>query len=87
MPQFLNETSKALSYLTKNDFRITTNLENACDIIEENVKLYRNILFPPLITIKSDLNQTEKLLIELKIELASQECPQYPNSTMDESCK
>lgn len=85
MPQFLNETSKALSYLTKNDFRIVTNLEKSCDIIEENIKLYRNILFPPLITIKSDLNQTEKLLVELKIELASQECPQYPNSNMDES--
>ena len=86
MPQFMNETSQALSYLSEKKFRITSNLAVSCDIIEENIKHYLNILFPPLIEINSDLNSTDKMLVELKIELATQECPSYPNSTMDESC-
>ena len=86
MPQFVNETSKDLSYLSQKNFRITSNLVDKCDIIEENIRLYKNILFPPLIKIESDLNSTDKQLIELRIELSSQECPSYPNSTMDESC-
>ena len=34
MPQFVNESSKALSYLTLENFRITSNLIEPCDIIE-----------------------------------------------------
>jgi hypothetical protein len=86
MPQFVNETSKDLSYLSVDNFRITSNLVSPCDIIEENIKHYRHILFPPLIQINSNLNSSDKMLVELRIELSSQECPLYPNSTMDESC-
>ena len=86
MPQFFNETSKDLSYLSVDNFRITSNLVSPCDIIEENIKHYRHILFPPLIQINSNLNSSDKILVELRIELSSQECPLYPNSTMDESC-
>jgi hypothetical protein len=87
MPQFVNESSTGLSYLNKDDFKITHNLAEPCDIIDENVKLYTNILFPPKFTINSNIKFTEKMLLELNIELAYKECPSYPNSTMDESCK
>jgi hypothetical protein len=86
MPQFVNESSSSLSYLSKDDFKITNNLLEPCDIIEENVKLYTNILFPPKFVINSNIKFTDKLLLELNIEIANQECPNYPNSTMDESC-
>jgi hypothetical protein len=86
MPQHVSENSTSLSYLNRDDFRITNNLPEPCDIIEENVKLYTNILFPPKFTINSNIKYAEKMLLELNIELANTECPSYPNSTMDESC-
>ena len=87
MPQFVNESSTSLSYINKEDFKITNNLPEPCDIIDENVKLYTNILFPPKFVFNPNIKFTEKLLLELNIEIANTECPSYPNSTMDESCK
>lgn len=87
MPQFVNESSNGLSYLIKQEFRITSNLDIFCDIIDANIKLYQNVLFPPKFEINFTLNSTEKSLVELNIELENKECPSFPNSTMDESCK
>ncbi len=71
----------------KDKFKITNNLSKSCDIIEENVKLYTNIIFPPKFLLNTKLNENQQLLIELKIEIEDDNCPLFPNSEMDEACK
>ena len=73
--------------ISKDSFKITSNLPQTCDIIEENIKLYKNIFFPPKFEINPTTSQTDVLLNELNIEIGDRICPGYPNSTMDESCK
>lgn len=73
--------------MVKEKFKITNNLSKTCDIIEENVKLYKNILFPPKFFINDKLNDNQKLLVELKIEIQDNFCPNFPNSEMDETCE
>lgn len=58
----------------------------SCDIVDENIKLYKNILFPPKLELNSTASPTDVILSELNIEIANSMCPSYPNSTMDESC-
>jgi hypothetical protein len=85
-PQYLEEKSSELSYLIKDKFEISNNLNKPCDIIEENIKLYRNILFPPKFMINTKLNHDQKILAELKIEIEDNICPLFPNLEMDETC-
>lgn len=88
MPQFVNETSNSgISIINKDYFKINTNMRVKCDIIEENIRHYTNILFPPLISLNMSINQKDVLLSELSIELGNTDfCPTYPNSSIDESC-
>jgi hypothetical protein len=59
-----------------------------CDIVTENLKLYKNILFPPKIYDESFLNATDPLLTLLNITVQNTAtCPGYPDDQMDESCK
>lgn len=84
MPEFVNDTSKGFSVVKKDYFKITSNVN--CDIIDENIKHYTNILFPSRMKINSVQDSKDVLLGELNIELVNTECPKYPNSNMDESC-
>ena len=87
-PQYMGESSKNVSYLSQEHFEFVSNFKVNCDIIEENIKLYRNILFPPLILINSSISAPEKMLMELNIEIIQNEkCPLYPETNMDESCR
>ncbi len=54
-----------------------------------NKKIYADILFPMNnLFIDSLKSNSVKYLTELNIEVTSQtECPTYPDTTMDESCK
>lgn len=86
-PQYVGNSSQNLSFLSRLSFKITTNLKVKCDIIDENIKLYTNILFPPKIAASGDLSINDTQLIELNIELtANDKCPSYPDSNMDETC-
>jgi hypothetical protein len=87
MPQYINNTSNGVLILSKDMFKITNNLINKCDIIDENFKHLNNILFPPKLNISSALTAFDDVLYALSIEIESKECPKYPDSTMDESCK
>lgn len=84
-PQFVEDTSKGLLVISKDSFKITSNLAQSCDIIEENIKLYKNIFFHPKFELNPEVSQIEVALKELNIELVEKVCPGYPNSTMDES--
>ena len=56
-----------------------------CDIIENNIIIYKNVLFPSKNSFIT--NKDDKELIELRIEIQESDyCPGYPNSEMDESC-
>lgn len=89
MPHFMNGTSDRVLFLRKKNFQIKTNLKVECDIISENVKHYRNVIFPPKIYNAQRKRLRElKYLNVLKINIVqSDECPGYPNSNMIESCK
>ena len=88
MPQYVNNTSTGKLVLTKKTFKIMTDSENNCDIIDENIKHYMNVLFPPKIRLDSDWTRTDELYLgELYLEVTSRDCPKYPHSNMDESCK
>lgn len=66
---------------------MTTNLPQPCDIMEENIKLYTKIFFPPKFDLDPTIKETEVALNELNFEIADQFCPGYPNTSIDESCK
>jgi hypothetical protein len=85
MPKFMNQTTDNLYYFNKNTFKILTNMQKECDIIESNKKIYSNILFPPKMSF--DVEMTTNLLNELNIEIKDfNNCPGYPGTDMDESC-
>lgn len=90
MPEYMNGTSNKLLYLNKNNFFIKTNLKFNCDIITENVRHYRNVIFPPKIytnVTKKSKTTNEIYLTTLNIFISqSNICPKYPDSTMNESC-
>lgn len=90
MPEYINGTSDKLLYLNKNNFFIKTNIKFDCDIITQNIKHYRNVLFPPKIysnVTKKSKSTTETYLTTLNIFISqSSVCPKYPDSTMIESC-
>ena len=65
---------------------MSTNLKKECDIIEENFKLYTNILFPPKILANPAVFKNDKQIKELTFEISTDLCPLYPNIEMDESC-
>jgi len=81
----MGNSSSKLVYLKKETFLFTTNLEIDCDIINDNLKRYKNILFPPNFVINVPPN--ENILIELRVNVESNKiCPGYPGSNEDESC-
>ena len=88
MPMHINSSSANILYLNKRNFKIISDL-STCDIIEENIKLYTNILFPPRIYDQSKhdvINTTHQILTTLYIKIEKKaKCPAYP-SDMDESC-
>jgi hypothetical protein len=88
-PRVINATSRQLLYLSKAQFEIVSDLP-ACDIIQDNVRRYTNILFPPRIYEQSRHSGLSgvKFLTRLNIKItgASQTCPSYPDSNMDETC-
>lgn len=89
MASFVNDTQSGaknlvLLVLKSSSFKITSNLAS-CDIISENVKLYRNILFPARMQLDNS-KPGDTLATELSIEVVSQGCPKYPDESMDESC-
>ena len=82
----MGNSSQKLVYLNRDSFVFTTNLEVACDILDENFKRYKNILFPPNFVINTPSN--ENILVELKVNIeSSRTCPGYPGINEDESCK
>lgn len=86
-PAHISNTSASLFYLVKEKFEIKTNMKVPCDIISENAKLYKNILFPPKIYNNYSVDPSDKLLTKLFISIAKPDiCPGFPNSDMDESC-
>ena len=89
MASFVNDTQSGsknlvLLVLKSSSFKITSNLAS-CDIISENVKHYKNILFPPRMGLDNS-KPGDTLATELNIEVVSQMCPKYPDEAMDESC-
>ncbi len=69
MPKLMNSTSSSLYFLDENNFKITSNMKVACDIIEENRRIYTTILFPP----KSKFNSlplNSNFLYELNVEVS-----------------
>jgi hypothetical protein len=84
-PQVIEGSSKKVLYLNPNNFRIYSNFID-CDIMQENMKHYTNILFPPKIPNK--VEDKDPLLTDVLIEVTDTEtCKEYPHSKMDESCK
>lgn len=83
----MGNSSKALIYLSEREFDISSNMDVDCDIINENFKHYKNILFPPKIQLEEPkenqirLKKLELLIGENKI------CPEYPEIDIDESCE
>lgn len=89
MPYSMNGTTDKVLFLRKKNFQILTNLKIECDLISENIKHYRNVIFPPKIynPQRRRIRQLKYLNI-LNINIVeSNECPKYPDSTMDETCK
>lgn len=85
MPKEMKDTSNNLFYLDMNNFKITDNMGVDCDIIEENKKIYKKVLFPPMSEFHS-LPLNSDFLFELKLEVEEKNtCPGYPDLTMDES--
>lgn len=84
----MNNTSAEIYYLIEKKFDIKSNIQQ-CDIIEMNKKIYTDILFPMNNLFNTSFESNSiKYLTELNIEVTSQtECPTYPDTTMDESCK
>ena len=90
MPEFMNGTTEKVLYLKKSTFQIKTNLKVDCDIIRENIRHYKNVIFPPKIysNVTKKLKNAVTYLTTLFIHITeSDTCPKYPDSTMDESCK
>ena len=58
-----------------------------CDIIDEGIRLYKDILFPPKIYGRTALSPLDKLLWGLKIEIEDLKCPGYPDRKMNETCE
>jgi len=82
----MNGTTNKLFFFDENNFKITSNLKVACDIIEENKIIYKKVLFPPKSSFHS-LPVTSTFLYELKLVIEeSGACPGYPYLDMDESC-
>ena len=66
---------------------MSSNLNDYCDILEENFKRYKNILFPPKILDNTTAPGYARQLKELYIEILDDSCPKlYPYLNMDESC-
>lgn len=86
-PKFIKDTSKGFLVLSQSSFKMTNNLPQPCDIMEENTKLYTNIFFPRKFELDPSIGESEIALKELNFEIADQYCPGYPNTTIDESCK
>jgi hypothetical protein len=79
-------SSQTLVYLAQNEFNILTNMDVDCDIINENSKHYKNILFPPKIQLEGPKeNQVMLKNLEIVIE-ENKVCPSYPEIETDESC-
>ena len=79
-------SSEKLVYLSKDNFAFKSNMEVECDIINENFKRYRNILFPPKFTINVAENGNNLTELRINIE-ANKACPGYPGTNEDESCE
>lgn len=87
MPRSMLNTSPNLLYLKKSQFIFRHNMEVECDIIDDNIKRYKRIIFPPRIYFESAILPVDKLLKEVLIEISEKNiCPGYPNDNMDESC-
>jgi uncharacterized Rmd1/YagE family protein len=86
MPQQMSGTTDKVYCLCSSKFSFSSNLDS-CDIIRENFKWYKNVLFPPRIYNDGLCLPSDSLLTELKIEIQTAVCPSYPDSDMDESCK
>ncbi|RNA39192.1 beta-hexosaminidase subunit beta [Brachionus plicatilis] len=84
-PKFIKDTSKGLLVLSQNSFKMTTNLPQSCDIMEENIKLYTNIFFLPKFELNPIISDTDVALNELSFEISDQFCPGYPNTSIDET--
>jgi hypothetical protein len=81
----MGNSSLKLVYLKRESFAFTTNFEIDCDLINDNLKRYKNILFPPNFII--NVPDNENILIELRINIESNKmCPGYPGTNEDESC-
>jgi hypothetical protein len=81
----MGNSSLKLVYLKRESFAFTTNFEIDCDIINDNLKRYKKILFPPNFII--NVPDNENILIELRINIESNKmCPEYPGTNEDESC-
>jgi hypothetical protein len=85
----MGESVNELVYLSADAFSIFTDMQVQCDIISDNIKRYKTILFPPKIKTsapKAGANRT--ILTELIVFIEqNEECPQLPNTNMDESCR
>ncbi len=87
MPRFATFRSDKLLFLNSEKFTFESNLLDSCDIIKANIKLYKNILFPPRIySSEKHKSIDEKDLLKKIVITVEQPCPGYPNSNMDESC-
>lgn len=84
MAMFVNDTSKSVSVLRKGNFKMTASISK-CDIMDENIKHYGNIIFPPRINFNPG-TASDVLMTELSIEVVNATCPGYPDESMDESC-
>ena len=57
-----------------------------CDIIDENKRIYKRILFPPKSSFHS-LPVNSAFIYELNLDIEeSDKCPGYPTLEMNESC-
>ena len=66
---------------------MNSNLKDYCDILDENFKRYKNILFPPKILNNTTAPANKRQLKDLYIEIFDNSCPKtYPYLNMDESC-
>lgn len=81
----MNGSSYNLVYLNRDDFNFEINIGLNCDIIADNVKRYRNILFPPKINIGKPAAEL-RVLNKLIITIDNATCPGYPDTNIDESC-
>ena len=86
-PLIVEGTSEVFLFFKRTEFTFKTNLKENCDIINENFKLYKNILFTPNILYNPALSPKDNQIKELNFEIFSKSCPDYPSSDMDESCK